>query len=717
MAFIRITLKSDMCAGSGEATGVTVDTDISMAPSGLPYIPARRIKGCLRQSAELLQKYDRSIGADLLEALFGNSTGVEGCLVLRDAKLKDSNAMERWLKSGVPAVLQQAAIPLNVAKQFTYIRGQTRLQDGVADDGSLRYTRVLQHYNALDHSQETVLEAPVSFRKTEELTENNIQTLADFLENCCRATRHMGTMRNRGLGHVKVELVGKDDLTAASQEKQPERSDPQTEAGGEKEIQYRIRLDAPVTLPGCSEDLLEIPARSVIGCLAGTYLRTGNAADKAFKDLFLNGTVRWSSLTPAADGVRTIPTPLMLVHMKNEGTYKNRFAAAEKELKGKQKTLDGTFSAPVDSGFSITKIKSHTLYHHSTKGEGTLYMQSSLDPGMIYGGSVIAPAQMEALILSLLKNTSFAFGRSRSAQYAACSLVGEPAAHDRTNPERDVDGEVYVVLTADMVLSGEDGTYIIDPDQVRKKLAAELPVENELPPERQDYCQYHTISGYHAQWQLQKPQVPAVRGGSVYCFKATDGKIPTWLTIGEYQQEGMGLCRIYTETEMKALATVTRTNTDTDQIPGSDPGNNMENALLLYADRERFRQQIQKYVYEMNQIRRGIAGRLRLMLAEAKDYKDFLDKIRSIKESDKSSENKTSDGEKAEKLVKSIYGDETTPSFEKLLSDENPKHDLWRLTESNTDVLDRLRNELWKEPLQMLLHLAYYNDAGKEDRR
>ena len=112
MAFIRITLKSDMCAGSGEAAGVTVDTDICMAPSGLPYIPARRIKGCLRQSAEQLKKYGCPIDDDLLEALFGNSTGVEGCLVLRDAKLKDSDSMERWLKGSIPAALQNTAILL-----------------------------------------------------------------------------------------------------------------------------------------------------------------------------------------------------------------------------------------------------------------------------------------------------------------------------------------------------------------------------------------------------------------------------------------------------------------------------------------------------------------------------------------------------------------------------------------------------------------------------
>ena len=48
MASIRITLKSDLCAGSGEATGVAVDKDLCISQAGLPYIPARRLKSSER---------------------------------------------------------------------------------------------------------------------------------------------------------------------------------------------------------------------------------------------------------------------------------------------------------------------------------------------------------------------------------------------------------------------------------------------------------------------------------------------------------------------------------------------------------------------------------------------------------------------------------------------------------------------------------------------
>lgn len=48
MDVIRITLHSDLCAGNGESRGNAVDTDIVLTAAGLPRIPARRLKGCLR---------------------------------------------------------------------------------------------------------------------------------------------------------------------------------------------------------------------------------------------------------------------------------------------------------------------------------------------------------------------------------------------------------------------------------------------------------------------------------------------------------------------------------------------------------------------------------------------------------------------------------------------------------------------------------------------
>ena len=51
MEYLKITLLSDLCVGNGESIGNAVDADVCMDRVGLPYIPARRLKGCLKQAA------------------------------------------------------------------------------------------------------------------------------------------------------------------------------------------------------------------------------------------------------------------------------------------------------------------------------------------------------------------------------------------------------------------------------------------------------------------------------------------------------------------------------------------------------------------------------------------------------------------------------------------------------------------------------------------
>ena len=45
---INVKLKSDALIGSGEGFGAIIDTDVVFDEVGIPYIPGRRIKGCLK---------------------------------------------------------------------------------------------------------------------------------------------------------------------------------------------------------------------------------------------------------------------------------------------------------------------------------------------------------------------------------------------------------------------------------------------------------------------------------------------------------------------------------------------------------------------------------------------------------------------------------------------------------------------------------------------
>lgn len=51
MSRIKIILKSDLCAASGDGFSSVIDTDVSYDKYGFPVIGARRLKGCLRDAA------------------------------------------------------------------------------------------------------------------------------------------------------------------------------------------------------------------------------------------------------------------------------------------------------------------------------------------------------------------------------------------------------------------------------------------------------------------------------------------------------------------------------------------------------------------------------------------------------------------------------------------------------------------------------------------
>ena len=69
---IQIKLLSDLCTCSGETYNSIVDTDVTYDENGIPYIPAKRIRGCIREAGlEMLefslisqQEYEKVFGRE-----------------------------------------------------------------------------------------------------------------------------------------------------------------------------------------------------------------------------------------------------------------------------------------------------------------------------------------------------------------------------------------------------------------------------------------------------------------------------------------------------------------------------------------------------------------------------------------------------------------------------------------------------------------------------
>lgn len=747
MKYLKIMLRSDLCAGNGESVGNVVDTDVCMDKAGLPFLPSRRVKGCLKQAAFDLEKMGYPNAKICREKIFGDSEGHTGCLWIQDGHMEGADALGDFLNKlstgfrpdrceGIvdellikaPLCLRRAAHSSNVERLFSMVRGQTSLENGVKVENSLRFTRVVGKYDpfAEEDATELVFLAPFSMN-----TDN--QELKDFFNSCILATRHIGSSRNRGLGNISISVVEENNT---KEEKPPFVWD--GDSAEQVLISFKISLDAPVTLPGCDELSMSIPARSLIGCLTSEYLKTGSAMDELFNRLFLNGEVRYSPLTPVINGSISDPAPMVLVKLKNDnGRLINYLSESGDEWKKyKPKTLDGSFSAIIAKPntspmYIVSDLSVNTSYHFALNRENpdpfistsqdsrTLYMQDSLSAGMIYGGTIVCTSELAEKLVPLLNRARLSFGRSKSAQYASCSLYGTPSVVPYKNPTKDTrKGEtLYVILKTDLALL-KNGMYLTQCEEIRDAITDALGVSADHPENAQDHCRYHTVGGFQTLWQLQKPQIPVVRAGSVYCFNADGEKVPSVIQVGALSQEGFGLCYVLTQEDMQKRSIVETGKVDIkkpksheerisqtyDKLLAFTAVEAMKSYAVLLANEAR-EEERKKNAVKMRLPKLPV-GRLRLMLAESKDVKDFLSLIATMKESDVSSEQECSKKARCEVLVRKMYIDDTTEevTFQKLLSKEKG---LWETLKDHKKALLNV-NENWKVPMETLLHHLHY---------
>ncbi|MCD8097695.1 MAG: hypothetical protein LUE31_06630 [Lachnospiraceae bacterium] len=107
---------------------------------GLPYLPAKRLKGCLREAAQELRDW----GVDIpIEELFGAKRNRPAGFTLSDGRLED-------YAQSVAAIRQEKdrslVHPQKVLAEYSYTRMQTRIdgESGTALEDTLRITRVLK---------------------------------------------------------------------------------------------------------------------------------------------------------------------------------------------------------------------------------------------------------------------------------------------------------------------------------------------------------------------------------------------------------------------------------------------------------------------------------------------------------------------------------------------------------------------------------------------
>lgn len=566
---MTITLKSDLCVSSGERMSSIVDSDVCFDTDGLPNIPARRIRGILRENAlDILAAIhsDDNYDETTFFSLFGKpGAGKPGKLMIDSAYLPGHEKFCRAfqsLKVSDKSVINKQM----VLESLTTLRKQTAINPltGIARTGSLRNMRVIKHF--LGDGKETKFLCRIGISDSDDKSKK-------LLKDCIRTLRHMGLNRTRGLGEV---FASYEDLSVVNT-----KTNPADFFKDQKELSYMIRLKAPMITGeanGVHGNICDyIPGSMLLGWFAGTWLSRNRATvgDKAheneeFNRIFLSGQVKFGQalLCDAKEQLHVIPMSTLL--SKDKMITTNLINSPEPLPETKSKCPSGYYPA---SGSVAAKREPNSLIlqHHSrpydkAKGKadgenGSAFFQyEALDSDQLFAGKIRGPGVDLQLLADILEAAggTVKMGRSRGTQYgyAQMSLFkSKPSKLPETitiNPQK----EIAVLMESDTILTDTHGFPCADP---RNLLSAIITDGEKKLSIQKTWMKTTLASGYRSHWRLPLPQQPAISKGSVFLVRNIsdeDITIPMRMFAGLRIAEGFGQLIAWDKDQTRPFETI-----------------------------------------------------------------------------------------------------------------------------------------------------------------
>ncbi len=351
-----------------------------------------------------------------------------------------------------------------------------------------------------------------------------------------------------------------------------------------KIIPYRATLLEPLLAtriagdPNSGVSYPYVPGSLVRGAAVAAYMREKaiaalDAGVEEVRRLFFDGRTRYLNAYPVdARGVRTLPTPRSLFHVKGEETSiydfaiktiaevddeKVQFVAAAKESQPFCWMEDNHifFIAPE------RRINVHTqrdrVKGRATDESGAVFQYDALEEGQTFAGWVLVDEDVDVELASSLLRCISRLGGSSNSGYGRVSVevdTPQDAQAWREIPERIVPidaGETFVVtlLSDTLVRDAITGQYSWNLQPALQRL---LGVEIERvqmaagEEEQRSVWRLEEVGGFNRTWGLPLPQAQAIAGGSAFVFRARANILPEtisgaeWRGIGERRSEGFG---------------------------------------------------------------------------------------------------------------------------------------------------------------------------------
>ena len=534
---IKITLLSDLCTSDGSSYNSSINTDVCYDAYGFPYIPGKRIKGCLRECAIELLDWNVLTVQDV-ERLFGTDE-LNGGVRIGNAYLYDYDSMIKVIDSG--NVLFH---PQNIMSKYTYVREQTAINyyTGTAKGkGMLRSNRVV--------AKGKVFETDVEFDKD----------LEAHLQKCCRIFTHMGMYRTRGYGEIKAELevTGEKECLLSDNHAILNLTD------GRATITYTMILLEPVICKSVAGDAVVtmdyIEGAKILGSILGKVKQDGGD----IKELLDGDEFICSNAYIGEAGKRFTEVPACYYSIKNntdsfinelypELKHQEDDNQKENMQLNKMKHCYVLEEITEEGVFLKQKhVELETSYHHrrpenkaighpiSSKEDSNFFQVESISPGQEFYGFLNGTAQQLQAISKYIEGIHY-IGFSKTAEFGKVSIKIDRV--DMEEVSSITTNEIMVKLEAPTILYNDKAFYSINVTDLRKKVEAELGIDKENIIKADAYVNYVRIGGFQVTWKCRKPTIDAFDKGTVlhYVLKQPMQIKNTKLFLGERVQEGYG---------------------------------------------------------------------------------------------------------------------------------------------------------------------------------
>ena len=527
---IIIKLLSDLCTCSGETYNSMVDMDVVYDENGIPYIPAKRIKGCIREAALEMVEIG-IIEKKQYERIFGKEGNSRAAFTLSNAYITGySESVEALQACSHRELVSQQ----NVLNQYTYMRTQTSvdLETGVADENSLRTLRVVKKGLVFEADCEVC-----------DQTEN-----LEVFKQAVSLVKHMGMSRTRGLGLVNLTL---EETSSTNIQHVKIKKEQLSE---KNKIIYEIKLKSAMickSAKGIQVDTQDYIAGSkVLGLIAGAL-----GSDKYKELMGQEDELIVSNAYILNHEQRCVPGRISLQKEKDQPYDQNGEMIVldmlyEPDISKKQMTPANIDY--IDKNGVKTDVITEISYHHQrakdksigrATGENdgsSFYQLCSISAGQSFGGYIYAnKEQAERIIDAVNRLGNVRMGYGRSSEFGAVDF--ELNSVIPVEEKENIVHEAVLTLTADMILYNENGVLTTEIKELKKYLEEILDVSDiEI---RNPFLQFVTVGGFNVTWGRRKPIFNALGKGTTMILSSKKGfniDVLNHTFIGERVAEGYG---------------------------------------------------------------------------------------------------------------------------------------------------------------------------------